>query len=90
MESADPGQNGRHSPDEAEQAAELGLAQAVLAWRQPDSDGFERFARAAITSELERVVDRGPIRRRRTTSCQATANQPRPFPQGFSIVRRRR
>jgi len=37
-----------------EQAAELGLAKAVLAWRGPDSDGFFLFARAAIESHIRR------------------------------------
>ncbi len=37
---------------EAEQAAELGLAQAVLRWRRPDSSGFELSAREAIASQL--------------------------------------
>ncbi len=32
----------------AEQAAELGLAHAVLRWQQPTSGGFRRFARATI------------------------------------------
>ena len=40
---------------EAEQAAELGLAQAVLGWRRPDSGGFEVVARTAITSQLRRL-----------------------------------
>lgn len=42
-------------PVEVEQVAELGLAQAVLRWRQPDSYGFERFARAVIRSQLRRL-----------------------------------
>ena len=42
-------------PAEAEQAAELGLAQAVLRWRRPDSGGFEVFARTAIASQLRRL-----------------------------------
>jgi len=37
-----------------EQAAELGLAKAVLAWRGPDSDGFFLFVRAAIESHIRR------------------------------------
>ena len=41
-------------PADAERAAELGLAQAVLGWRRPDSGGFEVFARTAITSQLRR------------------------------------
>ena len=50
-----PGQWGRPGdPADAEQAAELGLAQAVLGWRRPDSGGFEVFARTAITSQLRR------------------------------------
>jgi hypothetical protein len=39
----------------AERAAEIGLAQAVLGWRRPDSDGFEVSARAAIVSQLFRL-----------------------------------
>ena len=39
----------------AERAAEIGLAQAVLCWRRPDSDGFEVSARAAIASQLRRL-----------------------------------
>jgi len=37
----------------AEQAAELGLAQAVLAWRQRESGGFRRFARSSIQFQLK-------------------------------------
>ena len=36
----------------AEQAAELGLAHAVLAWRQRSSAGFRRFARSAIMRQI--------------------------------------
>ena len=43
----------------AEQAAEIGLAQAVLGWRRPDSDGFEVSARAAIASQLHRLPGAG-------------------------------
>ena len=45
----------------AERAAEIGLAQAVLGWHRPDSDGFEVSARAAIASQLHRLpaVDSG-------------------------------
>jgi hypothetical protein len=39
-------------PQGAEQAAELGLAQAVLAWRYPSGQGFDRAAAAAITNHL--------------------------------------
>lgn len=35
-----------------EQAAELGLARAVLAWRQRTGGGFRRFARSAIMREI--------------------------------------
>ena len=51
-----PGQGRRPvDPADAEQAAELGLAQAVLAWRRPDGDGFEVIARAAIAAQLRRL-----------------------------------
>ena len=40
-------------PEGAEQAAELGLAQAVLAWRRPTGEGFDRAARAAILHHLQ-------------------------------------
>lgn len=36
----------------AEQAAELGLAFAVLAWRQRTSGGFRRFARSTIMRQF--------------------------------------
>ena len=36
----------------AEQAAELGLARAVLGWQQPTSAGFRRFARTTILQHL--------------------------------------
>ena len=36
----------------AKQAAELGLAHAVLAWRQRTSGGFRRFARSTIMRQL--------------------------------------
>ena len=39
----------------AERSAELGLAQAVLGWRRPDSDGFELFASIAIAAQLDRL-----------------------------------
>ena len=35
-----------------EQAAELGLAKAVLAWRERTGAGFRRFARSSIIREL--------------------------------------
>jgi hypothetical protein len=42
-----------HDPEEAEQAAELGLAQAVLAWLHPTGRGFDRAATAAIIRHLQ-------------------------------------
>ena len=47
-------------PADAERAAELGLAQAVLGWRRPDSSGFEAFARAAIAAQLRRLSTADP------------------------------
>ena len=56
-----PGQGRRPvDPAAAEQAAELGLAQAVLAWRRPDGDGFEVTARAAIAAQLRRLPEVPP------------------------------
>jgi len=46
-------------PATAEQAAELGLAQAVLGWQRPDSRGFEAFALAAVAARL-RWLPTGP------------------------------
>ena len=40
---------------DAEQVAELGLAQAVLGWGRPDGEGFEATARAAIAAQLRRL-----------------------------------
>jgi len=40
-------------PEGAEQAAELGLAQAVLAWRHPSGQGFDRAATTAIVNHLQ-------------------------------------
>ncbi len=39
-------------PIAVEQAAELGLAQAVLSWRQPDWQEFQRYASSMITERL--------------------------------------
>ena len=47
------GQSGERAG--AERAAEIGLAQAVLGWHRPDSDGFEVSARAAVASQLHRL-----------------------------------
>jgi hypothetical protein len=43
----------RDDPEGAERAAELGLAQAVLAWRHPSGQGFDRAATAAIIHHLQ-------------------------------------
>lgn len=50
----------------AVQAAELGLACAVLAWRQRTSGGFRRFARSTIMRQLlSPVISGGPVVGRR-------------------------
>lgn len=41
-------------PSAVQRAAELGPAQAVLGWRQPDCRQFERFARIMITERTRR------------------------------------
>ncbi len=43
--------------DLAVQAAELGLANAVLAWRHPDSRAFTAFAHGAIIAQMRRTQD---------------------------------
>ena len=50
-------------PTAVEQAAELGLAQAVLAWRQRDSGGFRRLARSSIQFQLKAAALSGAVRR---------------------------
>jgi len=54
-------------PEGAEQAAELGLAQAVLAWRHPSSQGFDRAATAAINNHLRQGRTRTTPHPARTT-----------------------
>jgi hypothetical protein len=54
----------------AEQAAELGLAAAVLAWRYPSGQGFDRAAAAAINNHLRQG-------RARTTPHPARTTVPR-------------
>jgi len=46
-------------PDLAEQAAELGLANAVLAWRRADICPFAAFARAAMIRQISPATPRG-------------------------------
>jgi len=43
----------RDDPEGAERAAELGLAEAVLAWRHPSGQGFDRAATGAIIHHLQ-------------------------------------
>jgi len=57
-------------PADAEQAAELGLAQAVLGWRRPDGDGFEATARAAIAAQLRRLAGGYPGNRPGTPAAR--------------------
>lgn len=42
----------------AQQAAEIGLAEAVLEWRRSDGTGFPRFARDRINAQLGEVQAR--------------------------------
>ena len=48
-------------PDRAEQAAELGLARAALAWRQYDCSPFVAFARGVILHQLQ-AIGASPVR----------------------------
>ena len=55
------GSSGRPvDPVDAVQAAEIGLAQAVLGWRRPDSAGFEFFAQITIAARLDRLPTAPP------------------------------
>ena len=65
---------------DAERAAELGLAQAVLGWRRPDSDGFESFASIAIAAQLDRLPvpnSEGLLAGHRRPDGLPTADEPR-------------
>ncbi len=42
-------------PELAEEAAELGLAKAVLSWRRPDTVAFTAFARLAIQAQIWQI-----------------------------------
>jgi hypothetical protein len=55
----------QQDPAGAEQAAELGLAQAVLAWPHSTGQGFDRAARGAITYQLRQIPGRPATKRRR-------------------------
>jgi hypothetical protein len=68
----------QHDPGGADQAAELGLAQAVLAWRQASSQGFDRAARSAIDAYLQRTHGRATRRRHQSNLLpeQRTDEQP--------------
>ena len=67
---------------EAERAAELGLAQAVLGWRRPDSAGVEMFASIAIAAQLDRLPvpnnGDGLAGRRRRPGGRPTGDEPSP------------
>lgn len=52
---------GSQSATAAQQAAEVGLAKAVLAWRGADCGNFVPFARGAIDAHLRRLVRDGPL-----------------------------
>jgi hypothetical protein len=52
------------------QAAEVGLAQAVLAWRYRDSHDFQRFAGLRIQAQLRAAA------RRRTRPATTTPSRP--------------
>ena len=58
-------------PDRAEQAAELGLACAVLAWRQHDCTAFVAFARGVIVHQLQAIPAGATPRRRLTAALSA-------------------
>lgn|GEM_PF-4553020 len=54
-------------PELATEAAELGLATAILTWRRPHSAAFDAFARAAVESQIRRIPP--AVRRRRSAGA---------------------
>ena len=54
--------------DRAVQAAELGLARAVLAWRQYDCAAFVAFARGVILHQIQAPPAGSTLRRRRNSA----------------------
>jgi len=73
-----------HHPAHAErdrtltvQAAEVGLAKAVLAWRHPDGQAFTAFAHAAIQAQIKQVPTAAAGRNGRGTG--GVRNRHRPF-----------
>jgi hypothetical protein len=66
-------------PTEAEQAAEVGLAQAVLDWQHRAIRGFDAYARAAITVQLRLLsAAHAPNRRSRTPAGAEPADDAQP------------
>ncbi|HEY5115580.1 MAG TPA: hypothetical protein VIJ00_08665 [Nakamurella sp.] len=72
-----------HHPAHAErdrtltgQAAELGLAKAVLAWRDPDSQAFTVFAHAAIQSQIRQIPTAGGRRSSRAPAAAGPNTDP--------------
>ena len=64
-------------PSDAERAAELGLAQAVLGWRRPDSGGFALFASVAIAAQPDRLPTTDADRSATPTSRWAVSDHQR-------------
>jgi hypothetical protein len=60
-------------PDLAEQAAELGLANAVLGWRRADICAFAAFARAAMIRQMSTTANARARRLRQPIPAQAPA-----------------
>jgi hypothetical protein len=67
----------QRDPEGADRAAELGLARAVLAWRHPSGQGFDRAARGAISSQLRRIQAL-PAATRRSASRFTARTAPTP------------
>jgi len=72
-----------HHPAHAErdrtltgQAAELGLAKAVLAWRDPDSQAFTVFAHAAIQAQIRQIPTAGGRRSSRAPAAAGPNTDP--------------
>jgi len=62
------------APERAEQVAELGLARAVLAWRQRDCSAFVAFVRGVILHQLQ-AIPAGPTPARHLTAAMTTRHR---------------
>ena len=80
---------GELDSDELDAIAELGLAQAVLAWRRPDAIGFMEFARRYINYRLRAATAQGRTTENPVTLGRMPVGAPEAAAGAFGRVRRR-